>query len=92
MMPGMWLWLLLSCADENSCRDYVEVVAACNEAAGGDTVYDAETICGEWTAEQEEAYGEKYQCRAAAYEGVDCADTEAREAAVSEEGKCAEGE
>ncbi|MBM4393189.1 MAG: hypothetical protein FJ090_18855 [Deltaproteobacteria bacterium] len=87
-MATTWLWLLLACADENSCRDYIEVVAACNEDAGGEAVYDAETICGEWTAEQEDAYGASYQCRAAAYEGVDCTDTEAREAAVSEEGTC----
>lgn len=64
--------LLAACASGNSCADYVAAQQACSDAAGGDTVYDADTVCGDWTAEQEELYGDWYQCQEAAYTALEC--------------------
>ncbi|MSQ02523.1 MAG: hypothetical protein EXR71_11655 [Myxococcales bacterium] len=60
------------CNSGNSCADYVLVRQDCSDESGGDTVYDAETICGNWTSEQEDVYGDWYSCQAAAFTAVDC--------------------
>lgn len=64
--------LLAACASGNSCADYVSAVEACTEESGGSAVYDVDTICGDWTAEQEERFGDWYQCQASAYTAQEC--------------------
>lgn len=64
--------LLAACASGNSCADYVTALNACTEESGGIAVYDPEAHCGEWTAEQEELYGDWYQCQESAYTAFEC--------------------
>lgn len=73
---ALLLVLLVACSNENSCADYVAARQACSDEAGGDTVYDAEAVCGEWSTEQEQVYGDWYQCQTAAYQAVECRSTE----------------
>ncbi len=68
----MFALLLSACASGNSCADYITALQACTEEAEGTAVYDAETACGEWTAELEELYGDWYQCQESAYTAVEC--------------------
>ncbi len=70
----MLLALLLACASGNACADYVSARQACSDAAGGTTVYDADTICGDWTAELEDTYGDWYRCQQQAYIANECVD------------------
>ena len=80
----MLILLALACASGNSCADYVDARQACADGAGGSTVYDADTICGEWTAELESTYHDWYKCQAAAYTAIKCQD--AADVADAEEG------
>jgi hypothetical protein len=66
------LLALLACASGNSCADYIAAMQECATESGDSTVYDADTICGDWTAEQEELYGDWYQCQASAYTAQEC--------------------
>lgn len=70
----MLLVLLFACASGNSCEAYIEALQACSDEAGGDTVYDADTTCGQWTAELEDTYGDWYKCQAQAYSATECTD------------------
>jgi hypothetical protein len=70
----MLVALLLACASGNSCADYVKARQACAEEAGDTTVYDPETICADWTAEQESTYGDWYKCQEQAYIAEECTD------------------
>ncbi len=63
---------ITGCSTANSCADYVGARQACADESGDDTVYDAGVVCGEWSAEQEELYGDWYACQAAAYTAVEC--------------------
>lgn len=62
----------LGCASGNSCADYVDARQACSDEAGGTTTYDADTICGEWTSELEDTYGDWYKCQMSAYTADEC--------------------
>lgn len=70
----MLVALLLACASGNSCADYVAARQACAEEAGDDTVYDADVVCGQWTAELESTYGDWYTCQEQAYIAEPCLD------------------
>jgi hypothetical protein len=81
--------LLAGCAAENSCLSYVEAAAACTEEAGGDAAaYDEASVCGEWTAAQESAYGAWYSCQADAWEAADCSSADGVNEAAIEAAAC----
>ncbi len=63
---------VFGCASGNSCVDYVAALQACSDEAGGTDVYDGDAICGEWTADQEELYGDWYKCQMSAYTAQEC--------------------
>ena len=86
------LLLLVACAPQNSCAEYVAAAGACTESAGGDAAaYDEESICGDWTAEKEASYGDWYQCQADAWSASSCATTEDVSAAVDAASACPAG-
>ena len=63
---------LAACASGNSCADYIVALETCTEESGASGSYDADAICGDWTAELEDRYGDWYQCQQSAYTTVEC--------------------
>lgn len=80
----MLLPLLVGCAAPNSCAEYVAAAFACTE----DPAYDEASICGEWSADAEDVFGEMYRCRAEAWRAADCTSGEGIAAAEREDDAC----
>ncbi len=82
---------LVGCAEENSCKAYVEAAAVCAESAGRDSSpYDVSIICGNWLEADEATFGEWYTCRTAAIESGDCTTSEGLDAALADAETCAQ--
>ena len=83
------VWTLIGCAEENSCKTYVEAAATCATGAGGDpSPYDAAIICGDWLEADEAKFGEWYRCRTAAIEAGDCTTADGLDAALADAESC----
>ncbi|MFN7143793.1 MAG: hypothetical protein ACK4YP_08470 [Myxococcota bacterium] len=88
-MLALLVTLLSACSTANSCAEYVVAAHSCTEEAGGDpSSYDEETICGDWTAENEAAFGTWYQCQADAWSAADCSTSDGVQAAANEAAAC----